>query len=198
MHRITDIRMPRSAKRYPEMFKYLCGRQNLKNIGLLPTTWSQLPGKALGLERERELRRDYWKDTEKCGPTIRCHGGTRREAEAIICRLMREPHIVLDIPSELVDQEKHLKDTRAGQWIVPRLDLKIDESDARRHRLKWLVEEPELDNDSDVIDLEDERDKRLEQHHARVHQRNCLKKRPGNGIIDEVEAEKKGGGGKAD
>lgn len=191
MHRITDNRMSGSARRYFEMFKCLCGEQNLKNVVLLTTMWSELNNEAIGLQRERELRKDYWIDMEKCGSTVRRYGGTRREAEAIICRLMRERDIVLDIQTELVDQEKRLEDTRAGQWIVPRLDRTIGESNERIRRLQLLIEEAEIDDEVDVIDLEKERDKLLEQHQARLVQRNRLRKRPGNEVAAKVEVEKK-------
>jgi hypothetical protein len=182
MHRITDNRMGGSAKRYLEMFKSLCGEQNLKNVVLLTTMWSHLRDEAVGLQRERELRKEYWMDMEKGGSTIRRYEGTRREAEAIICRLMREKDIVLDIQSELVDQQKRLEDTGAGQWIVPQLDLKIGESDKQIRQLQLLIEEAGLEDESDVIHLKQEHDELLHQQQARLKQRNRLKKRLGNEV----------------
>ncbi|KAJ4987558.1 hypothetical protein SVAN01_07015 [Stagonosporopsis vannaccii] len=64
MHRITDNKMSGSAVRYFEMFLRLCGEHNLENVVLLTTMWSELRDEARGLQREQELRRDYWTTME--------------------------------------------------------------------------------------------------------------------------------------
>jgi hypothetical protein len=185
--------MSGSARRYLEMFKCLCGEQNLKNVVLLTTMWSELHNPATGLQRERELRKEFWMDMEKCGSTVRRYEGSKAEAEAIICRMVRERDIVLDIQTELVDQEKRLEDTLVGQWIAPMIERSIGESEQRIHKLQLLIEDAELGKDKSVIDLKEEREKLLAQQQENLGNRNRLKKRTGCEVTERIEAEKKEG-----
>lgn len=75
MHRITDNRMSGSAQRYFEMFMRLCGDHNLENVVLLTTMWGEIKDEGKGLQRERELRREFWTEMEKNGSTIRRFDG---------------------------------------------------------------------------------------------------------------------------
>ncbi|KAH8725614.1 P-loop containing nucleoside triphosphate hydrolase protein [Phaeosphaeriaceae sp. PMI808] len=191
MHRITDNKMTGTARRYLEMFKRLCGKQNLKNVVLLTTMWSELTSEAKGLQRERELRKDFWMDMEKAGSTIRRYEGTRTEAEAIICRLMRLPDIVLDIQVELIDQNKRLEETNAGQWMVPNIEQNIGESGRKLQRLQLLIDEADGDDESEVVDLKKERDELLKAQQQRLNQRKKLQKRTGHEVTEHIEVEKK-------
>ena len=191
LHRITDNRMTGSARRYFEMFKCLCGPRNLRNVVLLTTMWSELKDEATGLQRERELRKDFWMDMERGGSTVRRFEGTRTEAEAIICRLMREQDIILDIQYELVDQNKRLEDTLPGKWMVPKIEFAVDESERELHRLEMLIEKAEGEGDVNVKMLKRERDELLEEQRRNLDQRSRLKKRTGREVADKVDEEKK-------
>jgi hypothetical protein len=190
LHRITDNRMAGSAQRYFEMFKCLCGERNLKNVVLLTTMWSELSNEAQGLQRERQLRKEFWKDMEQRGSTIRRFDGSRTSAEAFICRLVREKDIVLDIQHELVDQDKILEDTAAGQWILPSIQRTIGESGRNIERLHTLIEEAD-DQESDIIDLKKQHDEALEQQRRSLRQRNRLRKQTGREVGESIEVEKK-------
>ncbi|KAF2025629.1 hypothetical protein EK21DRAFT_103818 [Setomelanomma holmii] len=170
LHRITDIRITGSARRYFEMFQCLCGARNFKNVVLLTTMWSELRDEATDLQRERELRKDFWMTMERGGSTVRKFEGTRTEAEAIICRLMREPDVTLEIQYELVDEEKRLEDTLAGKWMVPKIECAIGESEGELQKLEVLIEEAEDGDKSDLRELKRERERILDRQRRSLAQ----------------------------
>ncbi|KAL1648301.1 hypothetical protein SLS61_006992 [Didymella pomorum] len=184
MHRITDNKMSGSAQRYFEMFMRLCGERNLENVVLLTTMWSELRDQGKGLERERELRRDFWSTMEKRGSTIRQFDGSRPMAEAFVCRLMRKQNIVLDIQEELVDQGKRLDETRAGQLMVPQIDSEIIESEQKLQELNRRGNYGERRNSSEVKALERRRGSLLEQ-------RQRLQAKSGAKVAEKIEGQRK-------
>jgi hypothetical protein len=184
MHRITDNRMSGSALRYFDMFVRLCGEQNLENVVLLTTMWSELKDHGKGLERERELRRDFWSTMEKRGSTIRQFNGSRSMAEAFVCRLMRKQDVVLHIQEELVDQGKRLDQTMAGQLMVPQIDNEIWESEQKLHELHKVGSNGERLNSSEVRQLERRRGSLLAQ-------RQRLQSKPGAKVAERIEGQRK-------
>ena len=179
MHRITDNKMSGSAQRYFEMFMRLCGDRNLENVVLLTTMWSELKDPGKGMERERELRRDFWATMEKRGSTIRQFDGSRSMAEAFVCRLMRKEDIVLDIQEELVDQGKRLDQTKAGQLMVPQIDLEISKSEQKIYELNRRGENGGRRESAEVKQLERRRGSLLEQ-------RQRLQGKPGEQVAERI------------
>lgn len=184
MHRITDNKMSGSAQRYFDMFMRLCGDRNLENVVLLTTMWSELRDRGKGLERERELRRDFWSTMEKRGSTIRQFDGSRSMAEAFVCRLMRKQDIVLDIQEELVDQGKRLDQTKAGQLMVPKIDHEIMESEQKIQELNKRADHGGRRDSLEVRQLEKRRGSLLEQ-------RQRLQTKPGETIAEKIQGERK-------
>lgn len=184
MHRITDNKMSGSAQRYFEMFMRLCGERNLENVVLLTTMWSELKDAGKGMERERELRRDFWATMERRGSTIRQFDGSRSMAEAFVCRLMRKEDIVLDIQEELVNQGKRLDQTKAGQLMVPQIDLEISESEYKINELNKRGENGGRRDSTEVRNLEMRRGSLLEQ-------RQRLQAKPGERIAQKIAGERK-------
>jgi GTPase SAR1 family protein len=184
MHRITDNKMSGSALRYFEMFMRLCGERNLENVILLTTMWSELKDPAKGMERERELRKDFWSTMEKRGSTIRQFDGSRSMAEALVCRLMRKQGIVLDIQEELVDQEKRLDETRAGQLVVPRIDSEIVESEQKIREFNKGHTSGDTRNIAEMKALERRRGSLLEQ-------RQRLQSKPGAVVAEKIKSQRK-------
>lgn len=184
MHRITDNRMSGSAQRYFEMFMKLCGEQNLENVVLLTTMWGEIKDEGKGLQRERELRREFWTEMEKNGSTIRRFDGSRSMAEAFVCRLLRKGDIILDIQDELVGQGKRLDQTRAGQLVVPMIDQRIGESERK-------IKEMEEAGVSNSAEARKTRKALLEQHQKNLDQRRRLQSKTGEEIREKIEGERK-------
>jgi hypothetical protein len=184
MHRITDNRVSGSAQRYFEMFMRLCGDQNLENVVLLTTMWGELSDEGKGLQRERELRREFWKAMEKNGSTIRRFDGSRSMAEAFVCRLMRKEDIVLDIQDELVGQRKRLDQTKAGRLVVPMIDQKIGESERK-------IKELEEEGVPNSAEAQKRRRALLEQHRQNLDQRRRLQAKTGEEVAEKIAGERK-------
>lgn len=194
MQRITDNKMAGSALRYFEMFQRLCGERSMSNIVLLTTMWNQLNDKAVGLARERELRREYWNVMESKGSKIRQFNGEPDMAKALICRLARMSDIVLDIQTELVDQGKSLEETTAGKLVVPHLEDQIVESNNEIQTLeKMIVKAEEVNNRTERGQLEEQRASLINKRQGDIERRRRLKSRPGQAVLVEIEENKKPG-----
>ncbi|KAF3051883.1 hypothetical protein E8E11_011085 [Didymella keratinophila] len=184
MHRITDNKMSGSARRYLEMFTQLCGKRNLENVILLTTMWSDLRDQEKGMERERELRQEYWDEMENHGSTVRQFHGNEAMASALVCRLQRKHGIVLEVQEELVDQRKQLDQTKAGRLMVPQVEEAIMESEKKIQELsKKGVFGGSRDN-AQVRQLKQERG-------SLVEQRQRLQSKPGDKIAEKIENERK-------
>lgn len=184
MHRITDNRMSGTAQRYFEMFMRLCGDQNLENVVLLTTMWGELKDEGKGLQRERELRREFWAAMEKNGSTIRRFDGSTSMAEAFVCRLMRKENIILDIQDELVGQGKRLGQTKAGQLVVPMVDQEIGESERR-------IREMEAEGVPNSAEAQRRRQDLLKQHKKNLDQRERLQTKTGEKVAEKIAGERK-------
>ncbi|KAH6629648.1 P-loop containing nucleoside triphosphate hydrolase protein [Boeremia exigua] len=184
MHRITDNKMSGSARRYLEMFTRLCGDRNLENVVLLTTMWSELKDQGKGMERERELRREFWDAMESRGSKIRKFDGTQSMASALVHRLQRKPDIVLEIQEQLVDEGRQLDQTEAGKLMVPQIEVAIEKSE---QKLRDLSKRGNLGvgrSRSEVKELEQQRG-------SLVEQRKRLQSRPGETISEKIEGQRK-------
>jgi len=102
------------------MFKELCGRDNFKNVVLVTTMWDQVV-EDVGLRHEQELQNDFWKSMIRLGSTTHRFHLTEQSAWEIINTLSvsllgeRRP---LQIQREMVDEDKPLHKTSAGQAVL--------------------------------------------------------------------------------
>ncbi|KAF8862967.1 hypothetical protein BDZ45DRAFT_145841 [Acephala macrosclerotiorum] len=123
LHRITDVRMQGSAKRNLMMFKKLCGKDALKNVILATTMWSNVTPEK-GAERESQLLStpEFWGWMKAQGSTVRRHMGDRRSAVKIIDFFAdQKSHVTLEIQDQMVNQNKDLDQTSAGQELQSEL-----------------------------------------------------------------------------
>ncbi|KAI6022643.1 P-loop containing nucleoside triphosphate hydrolase protein, partial [Pisolithus marmoratus] len=82
-HRISDNRMPEMPQRLYQMFKELCGKDNLKNIILVTTMWDEVT-EEVGSACEQELCANFWQTMITLGPTVHHFEGTTESAWKII------------------------------------------------------------------------------------------------------------------
>ncbi|KAH7351273.1 P-loop containing nucleoside triphosphate hydrolase protein [Rhexocercosporidium sp. MPI-PUGE-AT-0058] len=127
LHRISDPRMGGSALKNLYMFQRLCGDRGLASVILATTMWQALEtteaGREIGLQREQELQKpEFWGSMIERGSKIVKHDGSAESARDIVSSLVeRETDVVLDIQVQLVDDEKTLDETSAGQYIQKEL-----------------------------------------------------------------------------
>jgi hypothetical protein len=140
LHRITDPRMGGSALKNLYMFQRLCGDRGLSSVILATTMWTGLEGtdagQEVGRKREEELRMpQFWGSMVDRGSEIVKHDGTKKSAHSIISRLVdKGTQVVLDIQVQLVEENKTLDETSAGQFVQQEL------LDARKRFEKDLAE----------------------------------------------------------
>lgn len=133
LHRITDNRMQGTSRRNFDMFQKICGSEALSNVVLLTTMWDKLPSEVEGLNRDQELRENWWSLMDDNGSYIIRFDGSRAMAEAIVALLLTKPPVVLDIQRELHDQGMSLDETAAGRVMLPYIDNEEDCKKLRRH-----------------------------------------------------------------
>lgn len=109
------------------MFQRLCGDRGLSSVILATTMWASLEsteaGQEVGRKREEELRMpQFWGSMVDRGSEIIKHDGTKESARSIISRLVEKgTQVVLDIQVQLVEENKTLDETSAGQFIQQEL-----------------------------------------------------------------------------
>ena len=122
-HRISGIRVAGTPLRNLNMFKELCGRDNFKNVALVTTMWDQV-SENVGLQREQELKKDFWKEMIRLGSTTHRFHLTEESAwdiiNTIIMSLPAAPH-PLQIQREMVDHKKPLHRSSSGKVNLPPL-----------------------------------------------------------------------------
>lgn len=122
LREMTETRMRGSAVKNLRMFKELCGRDSLKNVVLVTTKWDSVDPQ-VGLDREKELKENWWKDMMDVGCRLERHNGKAHSAQAIIRKMLPRSSTVLQMQRELVDEKKNLSETTAGKTIVGELKL---------------------------------------------------------------------------
>jgi hypothetical protein len=164
----------------------------MKNVVLLTTMWDTLKDEGLGLRRDQQLRQEFWSVMESKGSFIRRFDGSGDMAEAIICRLMRQPNVVLDIQRELVDEGKRLEDTGAGQLLVPKLEQRIGESMVQLRILdNHISKSGDLHHGEERRKLEQQRAAVMKERDLDIHRRERLQARPGREAAEKVAEKKK-------
>ncbi|KAK3298657.1 P-loop containing nucleoside triphosphate hydrolase protein [Chaetomium fimeti] len=116
LHRISDPRMTRSARRNLLMFKKLCGANSYKSVVFATTMWSKVDP-AEGTERERQLteKSEFWGTMYRKGSRVFRYHNTIESAEEIINYILSlDKKIVLNIQDEIVNKKLEIEDTSAA------------------------------------------------------------------------------------
>lgn len=111
--------MQGSSLRQFKMFEKLCGKDALSNVILLTTMWANLRSEIEGLDREQELRENWWGHMKESGSYIARFDDSREMAEALVMTLVGKRPVVLEMQRELDDDDVRLRDTSAGKVLLP-------------------------------------------------------------------------------
>lgn len=125
LHRITDNRMAGAPYRNLRMFGDLCGDKAARGVVLVTTMWDKLKNQDTGVIRETDLKSNFWADLIKSQATVDRFENTSESARGIIDRLIvdRKEGVTLLLQEEIVDLERTLKETKAGQALYRDLQL---------------------------------------------------------------------------
>lgn len=190
LHRISDFRMPGSAKKNLRMFKQLCGEAALKNVILTTTMWD-LVNPEEGEARENQLRStpEFWGWMIEKGSSTFRYLNTTKSARETIQSLLPRPRIVLDIQQQMVKEGQDLDRTNAGKELessfkfekeqLERMiaDLRAEMHEAIRERdveSQQAIREAQSEVSASITRLERERE-RLKIDMEKMHEERLVK-----------------------
>lgn len=184
--------MQGSALRNFQMFQEICGDTALGNVVLLTTMWDKLVNEMDGLDRDQELREDFWSLMEEKGSYIARFDGSTEMAEAMIGMLLAKKPIVLGIQKELQDEGKRLEETSAGRLLVPELDAKLDRCNKHIEYLEARIREADRQKDREQKkSLEKRRREYAEQKRREEQERQKLRINVARETEDKIRKERK-------
>ena len=137
LHEISQTRMHGTSRRNLVVFSRLCGDSALDKVILATTKWNKVE-EGEGTERELDLRGMFWKKMISQGSTMFRFTGTHESAWDIVRHIL-QPRILplsLLIQRELVDLQKLLPETEAGQCLREALEHLLEEQKGIAHRLE--------------------------------------------------------------
>ncbi|TDL17993.1 P-loop containing nucleoside triphosphate hydrolase protein [Rickenella mellea] len=179
MHRISDSKVEGNTRRNFNMFRQLCGTNNLRQVVIVTTWWDRVE-KADAERREQQLRNDksLFKLMLDSNAQLRRHeirhDGGIGSAKAILDCLLHLNTMDLSIQTQLVKEKRSLPVTDAGSVINHDLIR-----EARRCLDSLAAVQEELDKTKDVANrqaLEEERKELLEEKKAIRKQIKTLSK----------------------
>lgn len=137
LQRITDVRMEGPSLKNLRMMRKLCGTSSLKNVVLATTMWENV-SVDVGLERELELQRDFWRDMINDGSTVaRLLTKNGDEARNLVRSLLKNKPLSTRLQEEL-RSGKTLVQTEAGTEIWE--ELAKQESKLRKEHEAEIAE----------------------------------------------------------
>ena len=156
--------MDYSAKKTLVVFSELCGDANFANVGIVTTHWS-VASKGEDEDRERVLRKTYFKHLIDGGAKMFRHDGGAESAKSIVSEFVHKPPVTLKIQEEL-NAHRALADTSAGGVIMKEMKEMEKEHKERMQDLK-----EEMAQESEVMRAELEAKRRqLEKQIAQIQE----------------------------
>lgn len=154
--------MQGSARKNLLMFNKLCGERALERVVLVTTMWEKLMSQDEGARREAELATTerYWGHMSSRGSQIARHANNAQSARKLVEMLVSstavegahaaapEP-ISLAIQEEMVDQEKLLEETTAGEVVCDDFAKEKVRNDRMLEDYRRAAEEAMLQKDTE-------------------------------------------------
>jgi len=101
------------------MFHKLCGKDASEAVVLVTTKWGGIE-EVVGEQHEKQLRETHWKTMIDHGSRIRRYRGSSASAWEIvnlICKTQEKEYLPIQIQKELVDLQKRIPQTEAGDAL---------------------------------------------------------------------------------
>lgn len=192
LHRITDVRMDGSGMRNLKMFRKLCGDDPMKNVVIASTFWGQIEdAKAVAHEDELRAKPNFWGTMMEHGAQVRRFTGTQQSAIDILMSFANKATVTLDIQRELVDEEKPLGETAAGNAVneeLYRLETKYkQELDRIQQETAAAIAETDVKYER-ILRMEREQ---MQQKLERIHMDQDILRQERREEIRRIESENK-------
>ena len=141
------------------MFRKLCGDETLKNVVLVTNMWSEVSPE-VGKDREKQLSGDFFKPVLDLGARMVSHHDTVESAHGIIRGILKNHPAALRIQKEVVDENKDIINTAAGEAVSEELDKQMKEHQAELKKVQEDMAQAIKDNDERAKrELEEDRKK---------------------------------------
>lgn len=169
MQAITDKRLTGSALRNLKLFRHLCGENPLKNVILVTTCWgdARKTGKLdQAIENELQLKTDpvFWQPMIQRGSQVKRFDYTEESAHRIIWELVGKDPVPLRIQEELVDENKDLIDTSAGEAVDKQAKELEKMYKEKLEEVQRQMEEAREQRDQEVLEILADQKDQLEKY----------------------------------
>lgn len=168
LHSLANVRMEGPALRNLNIFRQLCGEEALKNVILATTFWSEVAMED-ALRREEQLRAtpEFWGDMLEHGSIMK-RLVDHNSALDIVGLLVEKSQITLQIQQELVEDQKKLVDTAAGQAVSEELVRLQQKYQQDLERVQRELHEALHERDQEMQDILSQQQKRLNRELEKV------------------------------
>ncbi|OQO07647.1 hypothetical protein B0A48_07344 [Cryoendolithus antarcticus] len=181
MQSIQDPRMYGSSLRNLKMFKDLCGESPMKSVLLTTNRWDKARScgefdKAVAKETELRDKANFWQPLISRGARmVRWDSDdTRAGAVEIVRALMSAAPEVLQIQRELVEQEKRLVDTTAGNTVNEEVLRVEKEYQAELVKIRSEMQEAVAARDEEVKEALEQSKKDYERKLGKIREEQDL------------------------
>ena len=165
------------------MFRELCGDDALKNVVLATNMWGEVSPED-GQDRENQLISKFFKPVLEKGAQMDRHLNTVESAHDIIRKMIKNHPFALQIQWELVDEQKDIVNTAAGEVINRELNEQM-----KRNQDELRKVQEEMAQASDEKDEEARQE--LEEEARKLQEQMDKIKRDSDGMGSDYVAEKK-------
>ena len=141
------------------MFRELCGDSTLRNVILVTNMWDEVSPED-GQDRENQLSSNFLKPVLDKGAQMVRHHNTAESAHDIIRRIIKTHPVALRIQEELVDEQKDIVDTAAGEVVNKELNELMRRHQAELKKVQEGIEQALKEKDEETRqELEEDRRK---------------------------------------
>ena len=141
------------------MFRKLCGDETLENVVLVTNMWSEVSPE-VGKDRENQLSSNFFKPVLDLGARMAPHHDTVESAHGIIRRILKNHPVALRIQKEVVDENKDIIDTAAGEAVSEELNKQMKKHQAELKKVQEDMARAMKDKDEQTKrELEEDRKK---------------------------------------
>ncbi|RSL49414.1 hypothetical protein CEP54_012460 [Fusarium duplospermum] len=143
LHKITDNKMTGSSLTYLNLLRSLVGEDALENVVLVTSMWNKLrdEDRSEALRREQELIDKYWGPMQEKGSYVAQFDGTTDSAFSLVYQLAGNENVVLDVQRQIMDQNKSILGTSAGEDLAQKLEKDIKDYRAKVAQLEAELQE---------------------------------------------------------
>jgi len=147
LHKISDNRMTGSVLKNLRIFISLCGQKAMPSVVCATTMWSEVP-KVKAVEREKELKDDFWKEMVAAGCKVHRFKDTYNSAWGIIGDGTERDQTAVLLQLEVVEDRLRLNETHAGKTLNEELERLIKD---RQNAARMLEDEAKKQNNELVV-----------------------------------------------